>query len=271
VIDGAWLNKLRRTQPSTAHITGVTGSGVFGGGARNGLRRLVTMPLRNPTRPIAGVAISAVGATGAVAAATVWLVDALFEVLTVTACAVGTAVDSVSDADGFATVATTFSAPMEAAGVVVFPVAECAESDSVLAGVDVACSGSGLVGAVLGEDSPVSPEAGSLDSGWVSTPLGSSSNSEPAVVGAVDASGSVALVCAPPLLLIVTSDPTWVDEDVVPDVAVSVVVVVPVPVDVAPPLVDVVSVPADPLDVEPAELVEDGSEDAPVVSAPANP
>jgi hypothetical protein len=88
-------------------------------------------------------------------------------------------------------------------------------------------------------------------------------------------------VCAPPLLLIVTSDPTWVDEDVVPDVvAVSVVAVVPVPVDVAPPLVDVASLPAGPLDdspaevvldVEPAELVEDGSGDVPVVSAPANP
>jgi hypothetical protein len=114
----------------------------------------------------------------------------------------------------------------------------------------------------------------------VSTPLGSSSNSEPAVVGAVDASGSVVLVCAPPLLLIVTSDPTWVEEDVVPDVVAVSVVVVPVPVDVAPPLVDVASVSADPLDgspaevvldVEPAELVEDGSEDVPVVSAPANP
>jgi hypothetical protein len=63
---------------------------------------------------------------------------------------VGTALDSLSVADGFATVATTFSAPMDAAGVVVSAVAECAESDSVLAGVDVGCTGSGLAGGVLG-------------------------------------------------------------------------------------------------------------------------
>jgi hypothetical protein len=74
----------------------------------------------------------------------------VLEVLTVIACAVGTAFDSLSVADGFTTVATTFSAPMDAAGVVVLVVPECAESDSVLVGVDVGCSGSGLAGGVLG-------------------------------------------------------------------------------------------------------------------------
>jgi hypothetical protein len=112
--------------------------------------------------------------------------------------------------------------------------------------------------------------------------------------GAVDASDSVVLVCAPPLLLMVTPDATWADEDVVPDVLVVSVAVARLPGDVDPPLVDVESAPvvavdevavpvvevaADPvddspddvLDVEPAELVVDDSEDVPVVSAAANP
>jgi hypothetical protein len=141
-----------------------------------------------------------------------------------------------------------------------------------------------------------SPEAaGSLDSCWVSTPLVSSSDSALVGSGAVDASDSVVLVCAPPLLLIVTPDATWVADDVVPDVSVVSVAVAPLaaplPVDVDPPLVDVESAPvvavdevavpvvdvaADPVDDSPddvvlAELVEDDSEDVPVVSAAANP
>jgi hypothetical protein len=91
--------------------------------------------------------------------------------------------------------------------------------------------------------------------------------------GIVDAPDSVVLVCAPPLLLTVTPDPTWEDE------------VVALPVEVEPPLVDVDSAPAvdvaaDPvddssdevlLDVVLDELVEDDSDDVPVVSAEANP
>ncbi|HEY6646407.1 MAG TPA: hypothetical protein VI217_04855 [Mycobacterium sp.] len=119
--------------------------------------------------------------------------------------------------------------------------------------------------------STVSPEAaGSLGFGWVSTPL--------VDVGAVDVADSVVLVCAPPLLLMVTPDPTSVDEDVV------------LLVEVDPPLVDVDSPPVVAVDVVPvvdvaagpvadspddvvpdAELVEDDSEDVPVVSAAANP
>ena len=118
-----------------------------------------------------------------------------------------------------------------------------------------------------------SPEmVGSLDLGCVSTPL--------VVVG------GWALACAPPLLLIVTPDPTSVVDDVAPDVVVvPVAVVVPAPVDVDPGLVDVtldeVAVPvvdavagrADDAsdDVESAELVDDDSEDVPVVSPAANP
>jgi hypothetical protein len=140
--------------------------------------------------------------------------------------------------------------------------------------------------------SGVSPEAaGSLDFGWVSTPLVSSSDSVLVDFGAVDASDSVVLVCVPPLLLTVTPGATWVLEDVVPDVFVVPVAVVPVPVDVDPlvdvepppvvvaldevevPVVDVAADPVDdsPVDVELAELVEDDSEDVPVVSAAANP
>ncbi len=138
-----------------------------------------------------------------------------------------------------------------------------------------------------------SPETiGSLDWGCVSTPLVLVGGWALAVCGAGDAADSVALVCAPPLLLIVTPDPTWVVDDVAPAVvAVPVVEVVPVPVDVDPVLVDVeatpvvavgevavpvVDVAADPVDdvlvdVEPAGLVEEDSEDVPVVSAAANP
>ena len=65
---GDWLKRLRRTHASTAHTTGVTGSGVDGAGARNGLSRLVTTVLRNPTTPVTGVASCAVGA-GVMAAA----------------------------------------------------------------------------------------------------------------------------------------------------------------------------------------------------------
>src|SRR5213592_2992997 len=105
---GDWLNKLRRTQASTAHTAGVTGSGVLGAGARNGLKRLVTTAFRNPTTPVTGVASWAVGATGTTAAAlTVCVVSALLAPLSVNACAVGTAADSATVADGFATVAST--------------------------------------------------------------------------------------------------------------------------------------------------------------------
>jgi len=136
----------------------------------------------------------------------------------------------------------------------------------------------------------VSPETvGSLDWGCVSTPLVLVGGWAVAVCGAGDANGSVALVRAPPLLLIVTPDPTSVVDDVAPDVvAVPVVEVVPVPVDVDPVLVDVESTPvvvvdevevpvvevaADPVDDSPddVELVEDDSEDVRVVSAAANP
>jgi hypothetical protein len=113
-------------------------------------------------------------------------------------------------------------------------------------------------------------------------------------VGAVDASDSVALVCAPPLL-VATPGATWAVEDVAPDVFVASVAVVPLPVDVDPVLVDIELTPdvavdeeavpvvdeaADPVDdspddgllaVEPAELDEDDSEDVPVVSAAATP
>ena len=90
-------------------------------------------------------------------------------------------------------------------------------------------------------------------------------------------------MCAPPLLLTVTPDPTCVLVDVVPDVFAASVAVVPVSVDVdplaevePPPVVvavDEVEVPSvDSLvDVELAELVDDDSVDAPVVSAPATP
>jgi hypothetical protein len=90
--------------------------------------------------------------------------------------------------------------------------------------------------------SGVSPEAaGSLDFGWASTPLVSSRDSALVDFGVVDASDSVVLVCAPPLLLTVTPDATWVLDDVAPDVFVVSIAIVSVPVDVDPALVEVES------------------------------
>ena len=101
------------------------------------------MPLRNPTMPIVGVATWAVGAAGALAAATVWFVSALLAVSTSNACAVGAALDSVTVADGCATVATSSITPTEVGVVAALTAAECVEFDSGLAGVDVVCSVSG--------------------------------------------------------------------------------------------------------------------------------
>ena len=112
---------------------------------------LATMPFSNPNTPVTGVASCGAGATGTAAAATVWVVSALLAVFTVNACAVGAALDSVTDADGFATVETTSATPAEVGAVAALTVADSVESDPVLAG-DVVCSASGVVvaGGVLG-------------------------------------------------------------------------------------------------------------------------
>ena len=136
--------------------------------------------------------------------------------------------------------------------VAALTVAVCLEFDSVFAGV--------VFGGVLGcVGSTVSPVVGSLDFGSVSTPL----------------------VCAPPLLLTVTPEPTSVLDDVVPDVFGVPVGVVAVSVDVGPLVVveaPAVVVPVDGVAMDPvdslvevvdAELVD--SADVPVVSAAATP
>jgi hypothetical protein len=187
-------------------------------------------------------------------------------------------------AEGCSAVATTPTAPTVDVGVAAVAVAGCVEFDSGSAGVDEArsASGAGVAGGVGLVGAGASPEAvGSLDWGGVSTPLASSRGSGLVDVGAVGASDSVVLVCAPPLLPMVTPDATWSDEDVVPDV-----VAVPVAVESAPvvavdevvvPVVDVAADPVDDspddasLDVELAEVVVDDSDDVPVVSAAANP
>src|SRR5215204_1273234 len=148
---GDWLNRLRRTQASTAHAIGVKGSGVSGAGARNGLSRLATTCLKNPTIPGTGAATWAAGATGALAAAAIaGVVDALSAVLAINACAVGIAPDSVTVADGCASVETTLTASTEVADVdefssdiAVSAVVECVEFDSVSAEVGVVGSVSG--------------------------------------------------------------------------------------------------------------------------------
>jgi hypothetical protein len=101
--------------------------------------------------PTVGVAAGAVGAAGALAAASVWVVSALRAVLTVNACAVGTSLDSVTVADGCATVASASTTPTGVGVVVALTVATCVEFDSGLAEVDVVCSvsGAGVAGGVL--------------------------------------------------------------------------------------------------------------------------
>jgi hypothetical protein len=256
---------------------------------------LVTTLLRNPTMPIAGGATRAVDAAAGVAAtvAAVWVVSALLVVLACTVCAVSAALDSVTVADDCVSPETTWLAStvlVDAEGVVAFTVAGCVEFDSVSGGLDITGSASGawVAGGVLGSvGSVVSPEpVGSLVSGGVSTPLVSSSGSVLVGAGAAGASDSVVLVCAPPLLLMVTPEATCSDDDVVPDDVVLPDEVESAPVDVAPvaavdePAVPVDDVAADSvddspadvsLDVEFAELVDDDSEDVSVVSAAAKP
>jgi hypothetical protein len=196
----------------------------------------------------------------------------LLAVVTFNACAVGAALDSVSVADGCAAVAAATTAA-EVGAVAAATVAGCVEFDSFLAGVDVGCSGSGadVAGGVLGAvgSGTTTGTVGSLDGAGGSTPL-----------VLVDELGSVVLVCAPPLLLTVTPGATWSVDDVALVVVVGPVLVdvEPVPVvavDVEPvPLVDDVaadSVGDSPVDEAPAELVDDDSEEVPVVSAPATP
>jgi len=101
----------------------------------------------------------------------------------------------------------------EGAGAAV-TAALCFEFDSGSTGFDAGCSDSGAE--VTGS------------SGWASVLVDA---------GGVDAAGSVVLVCAPPLLLTVTPDPTWVVDDVVPDVDVSAAEAAPVALDVDPELV----------------------------------
>jgi hypothetical protein len=206
------------------------------------------------------------------------VVSALLVVLTVIAFAADATFGSVTFADGW--VAATEVACDDDAVVndvlAALTVAECFEFDSPLVGVDVG-SGVEVGGGVLGcVGSAVSPEAaGSLDFDSVSA-----APAEPDA-GAAGAPDSVVLLCAPPLLLTVTPDPPSVLDDVVPDEFVVPVADVSVPVDVDPPPVVVdVEVPtvlaADPVvdspaDVALAELIEDDSEDVPVVSAAASP
>jgi hypothetical protein len=134
----------------------VTGSGVEGAGARNGLRRLVTTELRNPTTPATGAAIGAGGATGAIALATAEVVSALL-------VAVASSVFAAFATLAVVTVAGGWLAPIEVAGVddavlseavgastfAALAVAECFEFDSGLAGLVVG-SGADVAGGVLG-------------------------------------------------------------------------------------------------------------------------
>jgi hypothetical protein len=228
------------------------------------------------------------------------VLSALLAVLTVNACAAGNALDAVAAADDWATASAT---PTECVDddadetvtgdddvVATLTVAECVEFDPVLAVVDVVCSASGaeVAGGAHGwVVSVTSPEPVGVGSGCGTTTLVPVGDGTLADAGGFDACDSVVLACAPPLLLTVTPDATWSVDDVAPDVFVVSVALVPLPVDVDPPLVDVEPVPvavvdevadpvvdvaADPvLEVAPAELVEDASEDVPDVSAAAKP
>ena len=232
------------------------------------------MVLRNPTTPVTQAVSWAVGATRVTAAAIVEVATALAVEAASSVFAVSVGVELVIVAEDV--VASTEVAFVDEAVlddvVAALTVAECFEFDWVSAGVDVGSSVS-LSGSSAGVDggvltcvgAAVSPAgAGWLDVGWVSPPLA---------------------VCAPPLLLTMTPDPTSVLDDVAPEA-----LVVPaagsVPVDVDPlvevePLVavPVLDVLADPVDDSPVdgdvdalvELAGDDSEDEPVVSAADTP
>jgi hypothetical protein len=257
---------------------------VEGAGASNGLRTLVTMLFSKPTKPVAGVATWAVVEAGT---ATVAVVSALLAVLATNEFVSGT-VDFVTVADGCVTVAAASTPPTEVVGfdeaVGDDVVAGCAESDLVFTEVGVVgwVSGSEVNGGVLGcVGSDTRREPVALDSGSVSTSLVVVEGAGD--IGVVEAPESVASVCAPPLLLTVTPDPTSVLDDVAPDVVeVPVAAVAPVPVsadvdpvvDVEPPPVVVAVDEAPVVDVaevdDAAELVDDSEDEAPV-SADANP
>jgi hypothetical protein len=220
-------------------------------------------------------------------------------VLTVNACAPGNALDAAAAADDWATASAT---PTECVDddadetvtgdddvVATLTVAECVEFDPVLAVVDAVCSASGaeVAGEALGWVVSVTSEPVGVGSGCGTTTLVPVGDGTLADATGFDACDSVVLACPPPLLLTVTPDATWSVDDVAPDVFVVSVALVPLLVDVGPPLVDVepapvavvdevadpvVDVAADPvLEVAPAELVEDASEDVPDVSAAAKP
>jgi hypothetical protein len=226
-----------------------------------------------------------VGTGALTAAAVVWVVSALLIVLVDNVCAAGTEIDSVTVADGSGALATVSVTSVEFGVVEALTVtAEGVEFDSGLVVFEVVCSDVGAVGSVVSTGTD-----GWLDVGGTSTTLVSSGDSGLAGVGGADSSASVVLVCAPPLLPMVTPVATSVLDDVLPDVCEVPVAVVPLvasppvalpPVDVDPPLADVEAVPvadsdvsSDPvaLGVELAELVEDESEDVSVVSALATP
>lgn len=156
-----------------------------------------------------------------------WVVSALLAllltVLAANARAAGAALDSVAEADGCATVAVASTTPAEVGVVAASTVAGCVEFDSDLAGGDVDCWASGAGVGVLGVvgSGTTTGTVGALDGPGVSAPVVPSSGSVlTGAAAAVDPPGSVAAVCAPPLLLMVTPDATWVVDDVVPDVAV---------------------------------------------------
>jgi hypothetical protein len=116
--------------------------------------------------------------------------------------------------DDCASAATTWLSPtvlVDGEGVAAVTVAGCVEFDSVSGEVDVtgSASGAGVAGGVLGSAGSVVSPAGSPESGGISTAVVSTSGGSSIVgVGAVAASDSAVLLCAPPLLLMVTPDAT---------------------------------------------------------------
>ena len=109
---GASLNTLRRTQASTAHTTGVKGSGVSGAGARNGSSRRVTMALKKLTTPTTGDTACVTGA----AASNVLTVLAVRWALEERVCAAGAA-NVATDPTEAASDATISTAAIEVAVV----------------------------------------------------------------------------------------------------------------------------------------------------------
>ena len=265
------MKKLRRTNARTAHTTGVSGSGVLGAGARNGLSRFVTTAFRNPATPAIGDT-ACVGATTAAPDCVVFVVLVDRAELAEKVCGAS----ALAAAVAVGAVATICTASTDATGAVGATPGEDGD-EFASAAVIVGCS---TTDAELADSALVEPLAVSIGSGGSDASAGADCSSASGVAASGEFDSDV-LVCAPPLLLTVTPGATCSVDDVTP---------VGVPVTSAPGFAEPPPAEADSgpsvfsagvaasdsadeasEDAVLDEAAADDSDDVPVVSAAAHP